>query len=147
MVWKPHVTVSAIVEHEQRFLLVEERVDGRMVLNNPAGHLEPGETLLQAVIRETREEAAWEFTPEAVIGIYQWHHAPRDLTFLRVCYCGAVNGHDPEQHLDEGIHRTIWMTRDEMLSARERLRSPMVLQAIDDYLAGTRYPLDIIKKL
>ncbi len=147
MVWKPHVTVAAIAHHEDRFLLVEELAGGELVLNQPAGHLEPGESLVEAVVRETREEAARDFHPEAVVGVYRWYSPAKDETFLRVCFCGGVDGHDPEQPLDDGIHRAVWMTATDLREQRERLRSPLVLHGVDDFLAGRRYPLDMLRDI
>ena len=147
MVWKPHVTVAAIAHHRDRFLLVEEEVGGALVLNQPAGHLDPGESLADAVIRETREESAWTFHPEAVVGVYRWYSPTRDETFIRVCFCGDVVDHDPEQALDDGIQRAVWSTPDALRESPERLRSPLVLRGIDDYLAGRRYPLDVFQDL
>ncbi len=152
-VWKPHATVAAIVtttiEREQRFLMVEEAKQGQTVYNQPAGHLEPHESLLQAVIRETREEAARDFKPEYISGIYRWDQFPaggeqRNRCFLRVAFVGSCHNHDPEQALDDGIVRALWLSRDELAARPEKLRSPLVLRCIDDYLAGTRYPLDLI---
>jgi len=147
MIWKPHVTVAAIVERNGRFLLIEELSKGALVLNNPAGHLEPGESLLDAVIRETREESAWVFTPDAIVGIYRWYHKAQDKTFLRVCYCGQVSDHDPDQALDDGIARTLWLSRDELLDNGHRLRSPLVLRGIDDFRKGNRYPMEMIQDI
>lgn len=144
MVWKPHTTVAAIIEREQQFLVVEEVVHGRHVYNQPAGHLDPDESLLDAVVRETREETAWAFTPAAVTGIYLWKHPENGESFLRVTFCGSVDHHDEHQRLDDGILQAVWKTRDELAQSAERLRSPMVLKSIDDYLAGKRYPLEIL---
>lgn len=147
MIWKPHVTVAAIARHEDSFLLVEERAGGELVLNQPAGHLEPGEGLLDAVIRETREEAARDFHPESVVGVYRWYSPLKDETFLRVCFCGQVDGHDPEQPLDEGIQRALWVPETELRAHPQRLRSPLVLHGIDDFLAGKRYSLDLFRDI
>ncbi|MCH8505940.1 MAG: NUDIX hydrolase [Ectothiorhodospiraceae bacterium] len=147
MVWKPHVTVAAVIEQDGRFLMVEERAGGALVLNQPAGHLEPGESLVDAVIRETLEETAWHFAPEAVVGIYRWYHAAKRATFLRVCFCGHALDHDPGRTLDEGIQRALWLTPEELQEAAGRLRSPMVLKNVQDYQAGNRYPMDIILDL
>lgn len=148
-VWKPHVTVAAIIEREQRFLMVEEVTQGQTVYNQPAGHLDPHESLLQAVIRETREETAWDFEPQYISGIYCWDQFPaggaqRNRSFLRVAFVGPCHQHDPEQALDDGIVRALWLSRDELAAQPEKLRSPLVLPCIDDYLAGTRYPLELI---
>jgi 8-oxo-dGTP pyrophosphatase MutT (NUDIX family) len=143
-VWKPHVVVSAVVEDDSHFLLVEERIRGELHLNNPAGHLEDGESLVDAVIREVREETAHHFEPEAITGIYLWRSPDSERTFLRVNFFGHATGYDPEQALDKGILRTLWLDRDGIAAEMNRLRSPMVLRCVDDYLAGKRYPLDVL---
>lgn len=147
MVWKPDVTVAAIAEREGRFLLVEERSAGRIVLNQPAGHLEDGETLLQAVARETLEESAWEFTPRAVVGVYLWRPAHLSKTFLRIAFAGDLGTHDPLRPLDHGVLRTRWLSRDEIAAPSVRLRGPLVLQCVDDYIAGARHPLALLNHL
>ena len=146
-VWKPHVTVAAVIERENRFLMVEETADGRRVLNQPAGHLEPGESLLEAMVRETREETGWKVKGLALVGIYRWPHPEHDKTFLRVTFAARAISHDPFQSLDEGIHRTHWLTCDELAAAAQRLRSPLVLYSATDYLAGRRYPLELLRDL
>ena len=147
MVWKPDVTVAAIAERDGQFLLVEERASGRVVINQPAGHLEDGETFLEAVVRETLEETAWVFAPRAVVGVYVWRPAHVNRTFLRVAFSGELAGHDAARPLDHGILRTRWLSRAELAEPRARLRSPIVLQCVDDYLAGARYPLSLISHL
>lgn len=151
-VWKPHVTVAAVIERDGRFLLVEEEVSdatGQPVVryNQPAGHLEAGESLLQACVRETLEETAWHFQPQALVGIYQWPHPERNLTYLRFAYCGELGAEDIDRDLDDGILRALWLTLDEIQAASfsAQHRSPLVLQCIRDYLAGHRYPLDLVK--
>ena len=141
------MTVAALMEKEGRFLLVEERISGEFVYNQPAGHLEDGETLIEAVIREVREETAWEFEPDSLTGIYQWRHPQKQKTFIRVSFCGKGLHHDPERKLDTGIERTLWLTPEEIRNQRDRLRSPMVLRTIEDYLAGIRYPLTLLTNL
>jgi len=148
-VWKPHATVAAIIEQDQRFLMVEELKQGQTVYNQPAGHLEPHESLLQAVIRETREETARDFEAEYISGIYRWDQFPaggeqRNRCFLRVAFVGSCHHYDPDQPLDDGIVRALWLSREELVTQPEKLRSPMVLRCIDDYLAGARYPLDLV---
>jgi NADH pyrophosphatase NudC (nudix superfamily) len=138
----PDVTVAALAERQGRFLLVEERIARRLVFNQPAGHVERGETLLQAVARETREETAWRFTSEAFLGAYLWRHPGTGRASLRFAFIGSVADHDARQPLDHGILRTHWLTRSELLERETRLRSPLVLRCIDDYLAGQRRPLD-----
>ena len=143
MVWKPDVTVAAIIERSGRFLLVEERIRGRLVLNQPAGHLEDGEALLDAVIRETLEETAWQFTPEALLGIYQWRSA-RGHTTLRFAFTGSVHGYDAARPLDPPIVTTHWLAREEIAQRAARLRTPLVLRCVEDYLGGRRLPLDVL---
>ena len=144
MIWKPHATVAAIIERDNKFLMVEELIHGERQFNQPAGHLDPDESLINAVIRETQEEAAWQFIPEAVTGIYLWKHPGNGETFLRVAVCGNCENHDPQQALDKGIIRAVWKSRDELAQPSCKLRSPMVINCIDDYLAGKRYPLDML---
>lgn len=146
-VWKPHVTVAAVVEHKNRFLMVEETAGGRRVLNQPAGHLEPDESLLEAMVRETREETGWGVEGFALVGIYRWLPPDHSKTFLRVAFAARALSHNPDQALDEGIHCTCWLTCDELTAAAERLRSPLVLHCITDYLAGRRYPLELLRDL
>lgn len=143
MIWKPHVTVAAIVENNGKFLMIEENVEGEVVYNQPAGHLDPNENLIDAVIRETREETAWLFKPEALLGVYLWKQPGKDRTFLRFAFCGLCSDFCEDQALDDGILRALWMSRDELLQSK-KLRSPMVIKNIDDYLAGKRYPLDVL---
>ncbi|WP_406672386.1 NUDIX hydrolase [Natronospira sp.] len=147
MTWKPNVTVSAVVEENDRFLLVEEEIRCQLQLNNPAGHLEPGESLVDAVIREVQEESARDFEPESISGIYLWRTASGDKTFLRVNFCGQARHYNPTQALDTGIVRTLWLSRDEIAAEQARLRSPLVLRCVDDYLNGKRYPLDALSHL
>lgn len=147
MIWKPHATVAAIIERNNRFLMVEELIQGQRLFNQPAGHLEPDESLLDAVVRETREETAWQFNAEAVTGIYLWKHPDNGETFLRIAFCGQCSNHDPQQALDEGILQAPWMSRDEVYQQRQNLRSPMVINCIDDYIAGKRYPLDLVNDI
>jgi NADH pyrophosphatase NudC (nudix superfamily) len=137
----PDVTVAALAERQGRFLLVEERIARRLVFNQPAGHVERGETLLEAVARETREETAWRFTSEAFLGAYLWRHPGTGRASLRFAFVGSVSDHDAQQPLDHGILRTHWLTREQILKFGPRMRSPLVLRCIDDYLAGRRSPL------
>lgn len=147
MVWKPHVTVAAIVERDRRFLLVEEKISGALVINQPAGHLEQGESLVDAVKRETSEETGWIFEPTALVGIHLWQHPGNSTTFLRVSFAGHCTDFDPTRELDLGIIRTLWLSRDELLDRTHMLRSPLVLRCIDDYLSGARYPLSALKTM
>lgn len=147
MVWKPDVTVAAVVERDGQFLFVEERASGRVVLNQPAGHLESGETLHDAVARETLEETGWTFVPRQIVGVYLWQREHSAKTFLRVAFCGHLQGHDPSRPLDHGILRTRWLDREQLSSLQARHRSPLVARCVDDYLAGTRYPLELVTHL
>ena len=140
------MTVAAIAERDGRFLMVEEDVRGRHVLNNPAGHLEPSESFLDAVRRETLEETGWEFEPDAVIGIYLWK-SESDKTMLRVAFHGRCVVHHPNRPLDKDILGARWLSRPELAAGAHILRSPMVLRCIDDYLAGRRYPLELLTHL
>ena len=147
MIWKPNVVVAAIVEREGKFLLVEEKAEGRLVLNQPAGHLDEGESLMDAVVRETLEETAWHFLPEALLGVYRWPHPTKAMTYLRFTFIGRVSRHEPGRSLDHGIARALWLTPEEIRAERARHRSPQVERCLDDYLAGQRYPLDLLKDL
>ena len=140
---KPDVTVAAVVERDGRFLIVQERVARRIVLNQPAGHLEDGESLLQAVIRETFEETGYPFVPKAVTGLYLWR-GPGERSFLRVAFAGSVGDRVNGAPLDRGIIRTAWISRELLREREAELRSPLVLLCIEDYLRGARYPLELL---
>jgi NADH pyrophosphatase NudC (nudix superfamily) len=142
--WNPHVTVAAVVEREGRFLVVEENTQDRIVFNQPAGHVEDGESLIEAVIRETLEESGRTFTPEALIGVYSWTNPANNITYLRFAFTGSISERDPARKLDEGIIDAVWKSRDELLAQPDKLRSPLVMRVIDDYLAGRRYHLDLL---
>ncbi len=142
-----HLTVAAIVEQHGRFLVVEESVQGKRVINQPAGHVEAGESLRDAVIRETLEETAWQFSPAAISGIYLWEQPASAERFLRVVFCGTCSQHNPSQPLDDGILRTLWLSQAELQRRRDRLRSPMVLRAIDDFKAKVRFPVNMFQQL
>lgn len=143
-VWKPNVVVAAVIEEDGRFLLVEEETEDGLRYNQPAGHLEKGESLLDAVRREAFEETAHHFEPTALVGVYKWPHPTKDLTYLRFAFTGVVGGFDPTARLDTGIVRAVWMTRDEIAACESRHRSPFVLRCVDDHLAGRRFPLDLL---
>lgn len=144
-IWKPNVTVAAVVEQDGRFLLVEEETAEGVRFNQPAGHLDEGESLLAACIRETLEEAAYAFVPTALVGVYQWPRPQGDLTYLRFAFSGKVGAHDTARRLDDGILRAVWLTPAEIEACRERHRSPLVSQCVRDYLAGRRFPLEVIR--
>ena len=150
--WKPSVTVAAVIERDGHFLLVEEETPEGVRLNQPAGHLDPGESLLEAVVREALEETTCHFTPTALLGVYMSRfvrserpgRAAQDVTYLRFAYCGQVGEPEPGRVLDRGILRTVWMTPEEILANRHRHRSPALQRNVDDFLAGVRHPLDAV---
>ncbi|MCP4000405.1 MAG: NUDIX hydrolase [Gammaproteobacteria bacterium] len=142
-----HLTVAAVIEKRQSFLFVEELVHGRKVINQPAGHVESGESLQSAVVREMLEETAWQFIPSAIVGVYLWTHPESKERFLRVVFTGQIQNHDAMRELDEGILRTLWLSRDDLLKRSESLRSPMVLRAVDDYQAGARFPVNMFQQI
>ena len=152
--WKPSVTVAAVITQSfdgvEKFLLVEEETRDGLRLNNPAGHLDPGESPEQGCARETLEETAFHFKPTALVGVYMSRFARvqpdgvLDITYLRFAYCGELGAHVEGQPLDEGIVRTVWLTADEIRASVDRHRSPLLIRCMDDYLAGRRYPLDMV---
>ena len=142
--WRPSVTVAAVIERDGRFLLVEEEAGGRLVLNQPAGHLDPGESLIEACVRETLEETAHQFTPMSLVGIYRWVFAPEDVTYFRFAFAGTLRGVEQGRALDKEIRALHWMTPGEIRSRATDHRSPLLQQCVDDYLAGRRYPLDVL---
>lgn len=144
MDWYAHVTVATVVEDQGRFLLVEEQQNGELVLNQPAGHLEPNESLIEAACRETLEETGWTVAIEGVVGLGLYTSPRNGITYCRTAFHARALKHDPERLLDTGIVRAVWMTLDEIRAAQDRLRSPMVLTVIEQYLAGHRYPLSLI---
>lgn len=146
--WKPSVTVAAVIERQGRFLLVEEETSEGLRLNNPAGHLDPGESPLEAVVRETLEETARHFSPDRLVGLYLSRFrrpaTGEDVTYLRITYAGTAGEAEPGRTLDTGIVRTLWMTPDELRACPERHRSPLVMRCITDYLAGRAFPVDLV---
>ena len=143
----PEITVAAIAETDGRFLLVEERINRRLVFNQPAGHVEQGESLLTAVVRETREETAWRFEPKSLIGVYLWRSPDSGITTMRFAFSGTVDDHQPSQALDDGIICTHWMSRTDLQHREQRLRSPLVMRCIEDYLTGQRQPITAVGHL
>ncbi len=141
------ITVAATVRRNDRFLFVEEHSRGRLVLSQPAGHWEPGESLVEAVIRETLEESAYRFTPVAVSGVHFWHDTSRERTIVRINFVGSVGEQDAARALDDGIERTLWLSPAQLQGMENRLRSPLVLRAVEDHLAGKRYPLSVVDTL
>ena len=150
--WTPSVTVAAVIEAADRYLLVEEHTPEGLRLNNPAGHLEPGESPEQGVVREALEETARGFVPESLVGVYlarfqrpaRAGHAAEDITYLRFAYAGRVGEPLPGRGLDSGIERTLWLTLDEVRASADRHRSPLVLRCIEDHAAGRRHGLDMV---
>lgn len=145
---RPSVTVAAIVEHDGRFLFVEERNErNELVINQPAGHVEAGENLLEAVVREAIEETGWHLRPEALVGFYLWGRPDRSRSYLRVAVACQAERHDPDAVLDEGIERPLWLSPNELEQRRDMHRSPLVMRCVQDYLSGERYPFSVIKSL
>jgi len=138
------VTVAAVAQRDGRFLLVEEHTDQGLRLNQPAGHLEPGESLLAGVARETLEETAWRFAPGWLLGIYRWEHSGSGVTYVRFAFGGSLLAHEADRRLDEGIVRAVWLTPEELRLQSARHRSPLVQRCVNDHLAGRRYPLDLL---
>ena len=145
MVWKPHVTVAAVIEQNGRFLLVEEHTPDGLRLNQPAGHLEENEDLVTAAKREVNEETAWQFEPEHIVSVQLWRKSPEHPSFLRFTFCGRIHSHNPLQTLDDEIVRTHWLSREEIAAKQRSLRSPLVLICVDNYLSGQRFPLSILQ--
>ncbi len=144
MIWKPNVTVAAVVQRDGKFLLVEEETEAGLALNQPAGHLEAGESLVDAAVRETLEETAYHFKPTHLVGIYNWKHPSKDVTYLRFAFAGELRGWEAERTLDDGIVGARWLTLDEVRATQDRHRSPLVLRCIEDFLAGHHAPLDLL---
>jgi len=146
MAWRPSVTVAAVIERGGRFLLVEERSDDRLVLNQPAGHLDPGESLAAACRREVLEETAHRFEPTGLVGIYRWHYAAKDVTFLRFCFSGRILGSDSSLKLDKEIVALHWLTPAQLAARRAEHRSPLVAKCVEDFLAGRNFSLELLSK-
>jgi 8-oxo-dGTP pyrophosphatase MutT (NUDIX family) len=142
--WKPNVTVAAVVARDGKFLLVEEETEAGIRFNQPAGHLEQGESLIEAVIRECLEETGYHFCPQSLLGIYQWPHPTGEITYLRFAFVGELTGHEPDRPLDVGIIAPRWLTLEEMRATADRHRSPLILRCAEDCLAGRRLPLEAI---
>lgn len=144
MTWAPHVTVATIIERDNRFLMVYEEADGKKVYNQPAGHLDPDETLEEAAIRETLEETGWTVKLTGVVGVNLYTAPSNSVTYLRTTFIGEVVNHDPSYKLDTGIIEAVWLTYEELAAHQDQLRSPMTLQIIDDYRKGRVFPLNVV---
>ncbi len=144
MVWKPNVTVAAVVQRDGKFLLVEEETEAGLAFNQPAGHLEEGESLIDAVVREALEETAYHFKPTHLVGIYNWKHPVKDVTYLRFAFGGELRGFEPARPLDDGIVAARWLSLEEIKETRARHRSPLILRCVEDALSGRAYPLDML---
>ena len=142
--WFPRITVAAVVEREGRYLLIEEESERGPVFNQPAGHLDPGESLQEAVAREALEESAHGFRPTTLVGIYHYRDPRTDITYLRIAFAGEITGYEPGRALDTGILRAVWVTPEEAKASSPRHRSPLVMRCIDDHAAGKRYPLELL---
>jgi 8-oxo-dGTP pyrophosphatase MutT (NUDIX family) len=138
------VTVAAVIQHQGRFLLVEEQTDDGVRINQPAGHLEPDESILEGAVRETLEESAYGFSPTGLVGVYRWRHPTRSVVYVRFAFCGDLGPHHARRTLDQGIVRALWLSPDELRACAPCHRSPLVLRCVEDYLAGRRYPLDLL---
>jgi 8-oxo-dGTP pyrophosphatase MutT (NUDIX family) len=144
---RPTLTVATVVERDGRFLLIEEKTRNGLRLNQPAGHVESGESIVSAAARETLEEAAWRVDPTALVGVYQWKATTNGTTFVRFTFAAAAREHEPDRPLDAGIVRALWLTYEDVAARPDRHRSPLVLRSIDDYRAGKRWPLGLIANL
>lgn len=147
MIWRPDLAAAAVIQRDDRFLIVEERIRGNLLLNQPAGHVDDGESIIDAVIRETLEETAWHFVPRSLLGIYLWRNPDNGHSILRVAITGEVTSHDSARRLDKPVVAAHWMERAALLAQAGRLRSPLVMRCIDDYLAGQRHDLSALNYL
>lgn len=144
MSWAPHVTVATIIEQDNRYLMVYEEADGNKVYNQPAGHLEPNETLKEAALRETLEETGWHVQLTGVVGINLYTAPSNGITYFRTTFIANALSHDAQRPLDTGIIEAVWLTYEELVARKDQLRSPMTLQIIEEYRAGRRFPLDVV---
>lgn len=144
MEWAPHVTVATVVERNNKYLLVEELSNGKLVFNQPAGHLDPNETLIEAAVRETVEETGWHVKVEGIVGMALYKSPTNQVTYHRTTFFGDAISHDTERKLDDGIQRAVWMSYEEMKASKDKMRSHLVISAVEQYRNGHRYPLDVI---
>ena len=144
MDWKPHVTVATVIEKDGKYLLVEERCNGALVFNQPAGHLDPNETLEQAAVRETFEETGWHVQLQGVVGVALYTSPHNQVTYHRTTFYAKAVEHDPTQALDDGIEQAIWMSYEDIIASSDRMRSHLVIKCIEQYQQGHRYPIDLV---
>jgi 8-oxo-dGTP pyrophosphatase MutT (NUDIX family) len=144
---RPAVTVATVVASQGRFLFVEERVQGRLVINQPAGHLDPGESLVEAAVRETLEETAWHVRVDYLVGVHQWCNPVDQAEVVRFTFAAEPLGHEPGRALDEGIERALWLDLAGLEAARDRWRSPLVERSVRDFLGGARVPLHALSRI
>ena len=144
MEWQPHVTVATVVEKNGKYLLVDERCNGELVFNQPAGHLDSGETLVEAAVRETFEETGWHVQLQGVVGVALYTSPHNQVTYHRTTFFATAVAQDSEQALDEGIEQAVWMSYDDILANRDRMRSHLVIKCIEQYQQGHRYPIDLV---
>ncbi len=147
MIWRPDLAAAAIVERDNRFLIVEERIRGTLLFNQPAGHVDDGESLIDAAVRETLEETAWHIVPRALLGVYLWRNPATGHSILRVAITGEATRHEPDRELDHPVVAAHWLERGQLLAQPGKLRSPLVMRCIDDYLAGQRHELSALNYL
>lgn len=147
MKWTPHITVAAVLERDQQFLFVQENIAGKRVINQPAGHLEDNETILQATSREVLEETGWHYQPTSLVGIYHWKSPVDNETFIRFCFTGNLIEHDSDRKLDNVIEQVLWLSENELLQRAHEMRSPLVVRCIEDYLSGSRIDLSAINHI
>ena len=147
MRWSPHITVAAVLEKDQQFLFVQENIADKRVINQPAGHLEDNETLLQATCREVLEETGWYYQPTSLVGIYHWK-SPNDAeTFIRFCFTGYLIEHDASRELDNVIEQVLWLSMDEVQKRKHEMRSPLVTRCVEDYQSGSRIDLSVLNHI
>lgn len=144
MTWAPHVTVATIIEQDNRYLMVYEEADGKKVYNQPAGHLDPNETLKEAAIRETLEETGWSIELTGVVGVNLYTAPSNGITYFRTTFIAKALSHDTQRPLDTGIIEAVWLTYEELVARKDQLRSPMTMQIIEEYRAGRRFPLEVV---
>lgn len=145
MIWTPRTTVAVIVKQNDQYLMVEELIDGKLTLNQPAGHLESNESLIEAAERETLEETAWHVELTSLVGIYRWQHHASETTYIRYCFTAQPKYFDSSLSLDPDIEQAVWLSHNQIMSRKQQVRSPLVLDCLADYISGQYYPLTLLK--